>query len=361
MKRLFILFASMTLLAACAGNYGRKVSHSDIALDYKNMSTDDLILLSGIISRYDTLLTYDDDFDQIVEENQSSFIKYLCGELYGINPVPLPDCYFDSGDQALEFSKAWYAFLIKSRNFYEDLNLASMETQLEAYLTAMRRYIHLDQPYPVEKFRSILKSVNMDYAYLYNHGGLALQEMLSLKCMVDAGLYGIRSISDVADMYTDDGRAAIFQIPSGYNYEYCQSLILFESDSAIYANLWKAEGDYPHNYFTKVFHINEQNKDYYLFFDDSSYSLSMRMFVFEESEEAQFREIHFVGENTFGFMLFDLPWFEEHSGQDFKIIYNPREYKWNYCYFDGEYWQQIPDTETLYLIFDGENPKLVTK
>lgn len=173
-----------------------------------------------------------------------------------------------------------YAYLT-SDNSEEEIALLE-DSRIEQFISSVKEYSLGREDFPVETFRSLLSSVCLSYANYANHGRQGeLTLALAMQFIAERGLSELNSIQDIADICTEDGKAGIFFIPSGYNSQFDQSLILFQPFDGIcttYCSLWHASiQEYDNesyvsieqNKYDHVLQIEKDEQNYYLFYCDS--------------------------------------------------------------------------------------------
>ena len=240
MKRLIciILFLSILLYSSCVqtpGACNETAADRTIVLPepFREMFAESQIRLA--------MCLYGEEysFDVPIDDKASSYLHQAASVLTGFKRLRSAaefDDYIKS-DTYSSLKGVWLTYLYHV--FDEDYGDTEISpARINLFINHHSSYMVGEMRFPRWEFRKLMQGPNFYWADISNHSYTPVSFTLELEYLMEYGLAGLKSIKDVADVVSPDGKAGLLSFDSDYNDNFSQSIILLEGDDGIYCNMW---------------------------------------------------------------------------------------------------------------------------
>lgn len=228
------LLVAILSMSSCNRTQSNEGSSAEVSIPYEELNPDDQIMLASILMNYDGMVINHDEYFDIdfnATDSTSNYLSFILNSITGLKEIKKDPEYKD--DYYLK--RIWKAFMINNPDYDNDNIDISV---INKFIEHRNKYINGNGFFPRWEFKERMSSISFIYAKISNHGATPLFHLLSLEYFMEYGLAGLKSIRDIAEVLSDDGKAGVVTINSGYNYDWDRSIILLESEEGIFCNLW---------------------------------------------------------------------------------------------------------------------------
>ena len=177
--------------------------------------------------------------DVPIADTTSSYLQQVVSVLTGFKLLASAEEFEDDVmfESYQRMKRVWLSYLYKVFDEeYGDTEISperiNMFTKHHSY------YMSGEKKFPKRELCKLMQGPNFNWAVASNHSYAPVSFALELEYLMEYGLAGLKSIRDVADIISPDGKAGLLSIESEYNDDYGQSIILLEGDDGIYCNMW---------------------------------------------------------------------------------------------------------------------------
>lgn len=178
-------------------------------------------------------------FDVPIDDNASSYLHQAASVLTGFKRLTSAAEFEDDikSENYSSLKGVWLTYLYHV--FDEDYGDTEISpARINLFINHHSSYLGGEMQFPRWELRKLMQDPNFNWAVASNHSYAPVSFALELEYLMEYGLAGLKSIRDVADIISPDGKAGLLSIESEYNDDYGQSIILLEGDDGIYCNMW---------------------------------------------------------------------------------------------------------------------------
>lgn len=178
-------------------------------------------------------------FDVPIDDNASSYLHQAASVLTGFKRLTSPAEFEDDikSENYSSLKGVWLTYLYHVFDEgYGDTEINPARINL--FINHHSSYMAGEMRFPRWEFRKLMQGPNFNWAVISNHSYTPISFTLELEYLMEYGLAGLKSIRDVADVISPDGKAGLLSFDSDYNNNFSQSIILLEGDDGIYCNMW---------------------------------------------------------------------------------------------------------------------------
>lgn len=178
-------------------------------------------------------------FDVPINDNASSYLHQAASVLTGFKRLRSAAEFEDDikSDTYSSLKGVWLTYLYHVFDEgYGDTEISPARINL--FINHHSSYMAGEMRFPRWEFRKLMQGPNFYWADISNHSYTPVSFTLELEYLMEYGLAGLKSIRDVADVISPDGKAGLLSFDSNYNNNFSQSIILLEGDDGIYCNMW---------------------------------------------------------------------------------------------------------------------------
>lgn len=201
---------------------------------FSEMYAESQILLSMCLSGEQN------SFDVPIDDSASSYLHQAASVLTGFKRLKSAAEFEDDDVKSDNYSSlkgVWLTYLYQVFDEgYGDTEISPARINL--FISHHSSYMAGEMRFPRWEFRKLMQGPNFHWAVTSNHSYTPICFTLELEYLMEYGLAGLKSIRDVADIISPDGKAGLLSIESEYNDDYGQSIIFLEGDDGIYCNMW---------------------------------------------------------------------------------------------------------------------------
>lgn len=190
-----------------------------------------------------------------IADTTSSYLQQVASVLAGFKHLASAEEFED--DVMFEnyqcIKRVWLSYLYKV--FDEEYGDTEISPKKIIMFTRNHlSYMSGEKKFPKWELCKLMQGPNFNWAVASNHSYAPVSFALELEYLMEYGLAGLKSIRDVADIVSPDGKAGLLSIESEYNDDYGQSIILLEGDDGIYCNMWfiDKQGYIQSNHYSSV-------------------------------------------------------------------------------------------------------------
>ena len=178
-------------------------------------------------------------FDVPIDDNASSYLHQAASVLTGFKRLTSAAEFEDDikSENYSSLKGVWLTYLYHVFDEgYGDTEISPARINL--FINHHSSYMGGEMQFPRWELRKLMQGPNFYWADISNHSYTPVSFTLELKYLMEYGLAGLKSIRDVADVISPDGKAGLLSFDSDYNNNFSQSIILLEGDDGIYCNMW---------------------------------------------------------------------------------------------------------------------------
>lgn len=241
MKLIFkiaLLFA-MLFISACKSEQSNEGSSAEVSIPYEKLDPDEQIVLAHIFERYGLSINNEEYYEIDLNDIDSlpDYMSFIANSVTGLKEINKTLEYEDE----YRLKRIWDAFIFNNLGYgyYDNVDI----TVIDKFIEHRNQYIKGNGYFPRWEFKKRMSEISFIYSKISNHGGNSLDDLLSLEYFMEYGLSGLKSIRDIAEILSDDGKAGVINIESGYNFDWDRSIILLESEDGIFCDLWGKDVD----------------------------------------------------------------------------------------------------------------------
>lgn len=184
---------------------------------------------------------YDEQFslDIPIADTTSSYLQQTASVLTGFKRLTSAREF--EGDAMSKnycnIKRVWLSYLYQDFDEgYGDTGISPARINL--FSEHHSSYMSGEMKFPRWELRRLMQGPNFKWAVITNHSYSPVSYALVLEYLMEYGMAGLKSIKDVADVVSPDGKAGLLSFDSDYNNNFSQSIILLEGDDGIYCNMW---------------------------------------------------------------------------------------------------------------------------
>ena len=178
-------------------------------------------------------------FDVPIDDNASSYLHQAASVLTGFKRLTSAAEFEDDikSENYSSLKGVWLTYLYHVFDEgYGDTEISPARINL--FINHHSSYMGGEMRFPRWELRKLMQGPNFYWADISNHSYTPVSFTLELEYLMEYGLAGLKSIKDVADVVSPDGKAGVLSFDSDYNNNFSQSIILLEGDDGIYCNMW---------------------------------------------------------------------------------------------------------------------------
>lgn len=181
----------------------------------------------------------ENSLDNPISDTTSNYLKQVASSLTGMKHLKSEAKYIETGEWELyrDLKDVWLTYQYETFDeSYGDTQISPARINL--FAEHHSAYMAGKMKFPKWEFRKLMQGPNYYWAVISNHSYTPVSYPLELEYLMECGLEGLKSIKDVADVVSPDGRAGLLSFDSDYNNNFSQSIILLEGGDGIYCNMW---------------------------------------------------------------------------------------------------------------------------
>ena len=174
-----------------------------------------------------------------IADTTSSYLQRVASVLTGFKRLASAEDFEDDVmfENYQRMKRVWLSYLYKV--FDEEYGDTEISPEkINMFIRNHSSYMSGEKKFPKHDLCKLMRGPNFNWAVASNHSYAPVSFALELEYLMEYGLAGLKSIRDVADIISPDGKAGLLSIESEYNDDYGQSIILLEGDDGIYCNMW---------------------------------------------------------------------------------------------------------------------------
>lgn len=183
-------------------------------------------------------------FDVPIDDKASPYLHQAASVLTGFKRLTSAEESEGDGmsDNYWNMKRVWLTY--QYHVFDEDYGDTEISpARINLFIDHHMSYMNGEMKFPRWELRKLMQEPNFHWAVVSNHSYSPVSFALELEYLMECGLAGLKSIKDVADVVSPDGKAGLLSFDSKYNSNFSQSIILLEGGDGIYCNMWLVDNE----------------------------------------------------------------------------------------------------------------------
>ena len=219
----------------------------------------------------------------------------------------------------------------------ESIDVWNAIRELHRYVNSERNY------YPVEEVNKALRQMAFEQGYRYSHSGedpdsVNAGEVFMFRFLEQAAIH-CPQLDFITDFRTEDGFAGILYYPEGSRINPLYSFLVYKTKQGYKVVTVGQKGDVKIN---KIFRLLDRYGRIYYLCSNNDNTIYFRQYLYG-----------WDGENMLLLCKADgVSW--DRYDENYKIVFNPTQFKWDYCLPNNRIYQKVWGTVTYKLYLDWE-------